>query len=174
MHAGSAEGHAGAAPPALLAHAWQTFPEQIGVAARHCELSVQFTHECEVESQCGVAGSVSQTGWLVASRHWKQVPPMQAGFVGVVHGVVPPVCPKSSSHGTQVFVVVLHAPGQAEVFPAEQATQAPFTHAGNPEVGQGLGLLAVFVEPKSPVQATQFLLASQTGKAAGQAVDVHV
>ena len=60
--------------PKLLAQPVQTLLKQIAFVAsdEHCELSMQATHVCVVELQCGVAGRKTQSPlfWvLVSSRH---------------------------------------------------------------------------------------------------------
>jgi hypothetical protein len=172
-HAGlAADAHAWAVPELRSpSHATQLPPEQIGVAPEQLLLSRHWTHALVVRLHLGApplhcASERQATQTLVAvlqcavgsAQFASSVQPSVHVCAAVLHTPLAPVQSVLLLHWTHWFVVVLQAgspPGQADVFVALHATQAPATQAG-----MSLCLQAN-VAPllKSPLHATQVSVA---------------
>ena len=156
--------------PKFPSHGVHTLFVQIGVAAPHCEESVQFTHVLVATLHTDV-GSLQAV--VLEALHCTHAPALapDVRHTGVValHSNVVVGGPKSPSQPTHVLVAGLHepvAPVHAPVCVGSHWTHPPSWHTGKAEVGHAVAL----PEPKFPEHGPQPPPAVQMGRPGGQLV----
>lgn len=160
----------GVPEPRLPSHGEHTLFVQIGVAAPHCEESVQLTHVLVAVLQTDVGSLQAVAFEALHCTHAPAFPPdVRHTGVTALHsnGVVGG--PKSPSQPTHVFVAALHepvAPVHAPVCVASHWTHPPSLQTGKPALGHAVAP----PEPKFPEHGPQPPAAVQMGRPGGQLV----